>query len=598
MFKLRSGKGFTLVEVLVGVVVFMIFALGIYGSLQMVLKTIYRSRITIIQTALLDERLEIARNLPFDAVGIVDGLPVGLLPHTTTTVRNGITFLITTAVRNVDDPFDGVLGGIPNDTAPADYKLVEISVQCGSCERPMLLDVSTIIPPKDLEGSSENGAIFIYVSDSHSNPVAGADVHIVNTSTARNIIIDDVTDKDGYLRIVDTPTGTQSYSITVSKPGYSSDYTVVSSAANPDPTNRPITVAMQQISEVYFSIDKTSSLTVHAMDETCNLLPAQQFTMSGSKLVGAPNIKKYSENLQTDEAGSLDINNLEFDTYAFSQFNGYDLAGSIPMTPLELVADSHNDVTLVLSPHVANSLLVKVIDNSNNLPLSDATVVLKKSGYYGTQKTNYGNISQTDWSGGSGAIYFTTSTSSRYESSSLVDTYSAPGNITLTKIASQYVDGGMLDSSIFNIGKPVELKNIIFTSESLPVETGDDSVLLQLAVSNSSTPADLSNFVGPDGTTNTFYSSTNTIIYTGGEQYQYFRYRLFLSTNDQNFTPVFSGLGITFTNGCAAPGQVFFSNLSSGMYELGVSATNYNIATTSIYISGQASSTVVLYKSI
>ena len=56
-----------------------------------------------------------------------DLIELGVLEHTKNITRNGVVFNLVTTVRNIDDPYDGVVGGSPNDTAPADYKLVEIS---------------------------------------------------------------------------------------------------------------------------------------------------------------------------------------------------------------------------------------------------------------------------------------------------------------------------------------------------------------------------------------------------------------------------------------------------------------------------------------
>ncbi|MFA6105562.1 MAG: prepilin-type N-terminal cleavage/methylation domain-containing protein [Patescibacteria group bacterium] len=598
MKNLKGSAGFTLIEVIVSTAVFALFAVGVYGAFQMVIKAVYKSRINIIETALLDEYLEVARNLSFNNVGIINGLPVGVLPHTTTTYRNGIPFLVTIVVRSIDDPFDGTLGGTPNDLAPADYKLVEITAACISCQHPTEATVSTIIPPKDLEGNSVNGAIFIYVTDSHNNPVADAKVHLVNTKTDPNIVIDDVTDKDGYLRVIDTPTGTMAYSITVDKQGFSSDYTSATSTLNPNPTKLPITVSTQQISDTFFSIDQLSSLTVHTINESCEPVGSTSFVMNGNKLIGTPGVYKYSQNLQTGADGSLNVNDLEFDLYNFSVLGGHDLAGSIPITPIEIVAGGHQDLTLVLSPHVSNSLLVKVLDNSNNLPLSDATVKLSKAGFNGTLKTNYGNLSQTDWSGGISSENYSESFPNIYAGDSMIDTLTSPGNISLAKFAGQYVGGGYLESAIFDIGKKVNLLNVLYTSESQPIETGSDSILLQLAMSNSSTDPAINNFVGPDGTASTYYSSVTTTVNTGGQTYRYFRYKVFLSTADQNFTPIFSDFAMTFTSGCTPPGQVFYSGISSGTYTLDVSAVGYDTTSSSVDVSGQSSSTVVLYRSI
>lgn len=601
MQKIKKGKGFTLIEMIVAVAIFGLFALAVYESFRMLLKAVYGSRIKILETALLDEKLEIARNLVYNDIGILNGAPPGLLPHTTTTYRNGVAFLVTTAVRSIDDPFDGTITSIPKDTAPADYKLVEINAKCTSCERPIEATVSTIIAPRDLEGASNNGALFVYVTDSNSKPLKGVNVHIENTTTA-NVVIDDVTDKDGYLKIVDTPTGTLNYAVTVSKPGYSTDGTVASSTDNPNPVNRQLTVSTQQVTESFFSIDLLGSLTAHTVNESCEVVGDANFLMKGAKLIGTPDVRKFSKNLQSDASGVLDVNNLEFDIYDFDfAGTGYDLAGSIPIVPVDLPAGGHKDVTLILAPHVANTLLVKVLDNANKQPLSDATIKLTKAGYSATQKTNFGNLSQTDWSGlaNPGQIYNSDSAPTQYEADDgKVDVSTSVGNIMLGHLGPSYYTEGSLESSIFDIGKKVDFKELLFSSISQPPETGNRSILLQLAMSNSSTMDSLLDFKGPDGTNGTYYSPTSTIVNTGGKSYRYFRYRVFLSTLDNNFTPALSDVTLTFTSGCTAPGQVFFSGMGVGAYSLDISRSGYDTTTIPLNINGWTTSTIYLHQTI
>ena len=59
MEKLKGRPGFTLIEVTIAVALFVLFALGIYSAWEMVFKVVYKSRVNIIETALIDERIEV-----------------------------------------------------------------------------------------------------------------------------------------------------------------------------------------------------------------------------------------------------------------------------------------------------------------------------------------------------------------------------------------------------------------------------------------------------------------------------------------------------------------------------------------------------------
>jgi len=123
-------NGFTLVELIVGASLFALISVTVYQSYANIITLVSASRVKITATDLLNERFELIRNLPYGEVGIVNGIPSGVLTATSTFLRDNGTFDIVTAIRNIDDPFDGTIGGSPNDLSPADYKLVDLTVTC------------------------------------------------------------------------------------------------------------------------------------------------------------------------------------------------------------------------------------------------------------------------------------------------------------------------------------------------------------------------------------------------------------------------------------------------------------------------------------
>ena len=216
-------KGFTLIEIIVGLAVFLILSLSIYQAYISLLETIRASRLKVVATALANEQFEIIRNLPYTDVGIVGGLPSGKIQQNQTLTRDNTEFSAKTNIRNIDDPFDGTIGGNPNDLSPADYKFVELEVSCSSCKNFRPLSFTTNVAPKNLEGASVNGALFIQVFDANGQPVQGANVHVANNQASPPFAIDDTTNNNGLLQIVDTPPGVGAYEIIVSKQGYSQE---------------------------------------------------------------------------------------------------------------------------------------------------------------------------------------------------------------------------------------------------------------------------------------------------------------------------------------------------------------------------------------
>src|SRR3989344_6746576 len=176
-----NQKGFTLIETLVGSAIFVVLALSAYKAFGVLMDAVTASRAKLVATTLANEKFEIIRNLPYDDVGIVAGLPAGKIQRTETVSRDGYSFSIRTTIRSADDPFDGTIGGNPTDTSPADYKLADLDITCPACKLFSPLSFTTLVAPHALETASTNGALFIKVFDAGGLAVSDASVHIVNT---------------------------------------------------------------------------------------------------------------------------------------------------------------------------------------------------------------------------------------------------------------------------------------------------------------------------------------------------------------------------------------------------------------------------------
>src|SRR3989344_391426 len=180
MFLKNKKDGFGLLEVLLGIGLLVIFTGGIYFAFNSILISLRTSRALITATELLNDRAEFIRNLSYASIGTQGGIPAGNILPTEQITRSGDTFMIQTTVRNIDDPFDGTLGGVPNDTAPADYKLIELHVTCVTCPPNVSASITVRAAPAGLETTGDNGALFIIVSDANVQPVAGAKIVVAD----------------------------------------------------------------------------------------------------------------------------------------------------------------------------------------------------------------------------------------------------------------------------------------------------------------------------------------------------------------------------------------------------------------------------------
>jgi len=591
MMKYRKSNkklGFSLIETLVASAIFVFIAVGIYSGFVNILKIINIIRTKEIMTDVASEQFEIARNLPYQEVGTVGGIPAGALSQNTEVVKDGKTFDVDFMVRNVDDPFDGTFDGTPKDLSPADMKLIEVTVSCSSCDSSLSsISFTTKVAPKNLETASTNGALVIKVFDALGLPVSGATVSIVNSITSPTIDLTDVTDINGVLTIVDAPPSVDGYQITVSKDGYSTDRTyAVGETANPNPIKPNITVVIQQISQISFTIDKVSEINFTVANNLCVATLGFNFDMRGDKLIGTdPSVYKYLQSLTTNSSGTLSLSDVEWDAYTMSITDTTDdIIGTNPFFPLSLNVnpDTEHNIKIFTAPKNGRRLLVAVLDSVTGLPAINVTVTLTNSGgYSSTIKTDQEFLNQTDWSGGSGQADFSDLTK-YFDSDAGIDS-TASGSVSLANTAGVYFTSGYLTSSTFDTGAASDFKEIIWEPATQPTETGSTSAQIQIATNNDNSTWD---FVGPDGTSSTYYDSPNQVISSVHNGDRYLRYRLYLSTLDTLYTPTVSDISFRYTSSCIPPGQVSFPSLSLGTYTVSVSKSGYTNVSEDVEITG------------
>lgn len=571
-------KGFTLIETLIATSLFVVIGYALYLGYSGVSEAIIRNESRLDATALLESEMEKVRNLKFEDIGIFGGYPAGKLPAEKTASSTNGVYSIKTTVRNIDNPFDGTLGGSPNDTAPADYKMVEMEISCVVCVYNFTpFSLTTFSSPKALEGTSRNGALFINVFDASGQPVAGVNVKVANNSLNPTILVNDTTNNNGVLQLVDIPTSTSAYEITVSKTGYSSEKTYsLGGAGNPNPVKPHATVAEQTVTSASFSIDKTGSFNFMTADALCRSVSDVDFSIYGVKLIGTnPNVLKYSVSAVTDGSGAKTFNNLEWDTYNLNNLDSaYETIGIVSSSSVVVNPNTNNSLKWVMQPLNPRTLLVDVRDQ-NNQPVPGASVRLATTSYDRVSITGRYPFSQTDWSGGAFS-----------SQSGQVETEGVAGRIFLKQVAGVYpTSTEWLISNTFDLGASnVNFYAIEWQPISQPPQAGDNSLRFQIATNNDNSTW---NFVGPDNAENSFYSSSSEPINAAHNGNRYLRYKVFLKTSNQNFTPSLEEIKFIFNSSCVPGGQTFFDGLSSGTYSLTVQkAGHQNFVNNSLLIPG------------
>jgi hypothetical protein len=350
-----------------------------------------------------------------------------------------------------------------------------------------------------------------------------------------------------------------------------------------------ITIAANTVTQSTFAIDTTSTIVLKAQSAQCSTITGVSGTLVGSKLIGtSPDVIKNTIPYTASSAANT-LSGIEWDTYGLTlSGSSYDITGTNPIFPLSVTPGSNQNVTLTLKPAASGSRLVVAVTDVSGLPVADATVQISgPSGSFSNQ-TSVGSVSQTDWSGGAGQSTYTDQT--KFASTDGGIDYSVlPGQLKLTKAGATYVPTGVLESSTIDLGAPSLFQQLTWFPSSQPSGIGPTPVQFQIATNSDNATW---NFLGPDGTSATSYTSPVSDIATIHDNDRYLRYKVFFSTTDTSKTPSISDIGITYTSGCLPPGQVDFAGLSNGSYDVTVSKSGYTSTTKTITISGDRYETV------
>ncbi len=545
--------GFTIIEVLIGLGILSIVGTGIFQGYGSVLEIVRSAQYNAAALSIIETEVETVRNMRYEDVGVVGGVPAGILAATSSVTFGGTPFTLNSYVRNTDDPADGTVSGIPADPAPADYKLVQFEVVCDTCPRAKVISMASYVAPKNLEATTKTGAMFVSVFDASGIPIPGATVHITNSAVTPPVNTTDVTDSGGLLQLYGVATSSAGYRIVASKTGYSTDRTYSpSEVANP--IHPDATVAQQQLTLVSLAIDRLSTLTVRARDRFCGPVPGVDFLLTGSKLVGTgPNVPKYLQSHATDSAGAADVS-LEWDAYAVTPTDtAWDIAGTTAPPSWNLDPNTSLGMNWLIAPHSGDGLVVAVTSNTG-VPLTGATVRVHTTGYDTTQATGQSSLFQTDWSDG------------QYDSKSS----SMQTDTSLTITTDLLGGSGWLISNTFDLGT----SSVTFDTLNWdpPTQIPLTDARFQLAANNDNATW---TFVGPDGTSGSFFTSPGQTIPSSLNGKRYIRYQVTLTSSLIAVTPTINDVTISFSSGCLVAGQAYFNGLSAGTYTLDVSLPGY-----------------------
>lgn len=267
----NKNHGFTLIEVSLAVFIVSVLVITILGMFSYALRVVSENKLLVQATTLEEEKMELIKNLPYNSVGTVGGIPVGTLPQNETVVVNNTSYTISTFIVYIDDPADGILGVDPSELFGTDYKKVRIQISWNGPMGSQSQTLITNISPKRNQNIPGTGTLSIIVFNANGQAVPQAEVHIKATFPTTTVDIVSQTNNQGRLILPGAKAGLNAYSIVTTKTNYSTDRTCSIDAVgqgctdaigNPVPTKPNASVIEGDYTEVSFAIDLLSAMNV------------------------------------------------------------------------------------------------------------------------------------------------------------------------------------------------------------------------------------------------------------------------------------------------------------------------------------------------
>jgi type II secretory pathway pseudopilin PulG len=411
-YPLLTKKGFTLIEALALLFLFSVITTSFYQAWSLGTQHMLDARNRLGATALANQKMEMVRSLDYDIIGTkswngsswVYGIPGGDILEDEEMQASNATYQVHTAIRYIDDPYDGTFGGSPNDLAPTDYKAVRIAVSWGTGGPSREVVTFATVSPDGVESASNTGVLSINVLNAAGDGIPNATVRVVNT--ALGVDFTDITDATGNLMRPGAAPGTQNYEIIVTKSGY---YGVQTYPASPvssfDPLDLHASVAVAAVNQKSLVMDESADITIVTEDPFGTAIPDIDFSLEGGRQLGigiSPDpvepVYAFSLTDDTGGSGSVTYSDESYGRYVFTldaAETGYEVFHTSDETAVtkevvDVLPGEIKTATIILLDKTFGSLLVTVKDAATETGIVGASVHLTNVllGYDATVPTN------------------------------------------------------------------------------------------------------------------------------------------------------------------------------------------------------------------
>lgn len=383
--KLTKGKlkAITIIEALVALSIFSIVIVSFYVVLTNGMNYIIQSRDRVQAVALANQEMEKLRNLAYEDVALVGGIPSGLIVQEESISLGSREFSVEREVFYRDDADDGLF---PDDLVPDDYKIVKITITWSEEDERKKTELVSRFVPSGLESEGDGGFLSVNVVDYSGNPVSDVDVNLYNDDVSPTIDLDVETNDSGNLLIQGAPASAESYQITLSKSGYEAVQTYDPHPSGPfAPVDEHATVVADTLNEKTLVMSEVCDIEIISSDPFGNAFNEVNYDLEGGRRLNTdePPVYNYSDSVESDEDGSVELENVSGGTYSITldpsesdyifwkvfqhnnSYNQFDVTPGDSITVNMLVLDTE-----------ADALFIYVEDKKEKIPIEGASVTV------------------------------------------------------------------------------------------------------------------------------------------------------------------------------------------------------------------------------
>lgn len=378
-------SGFTIIEALIFVFILVISVLSFYQAFNVGLNYIIETKKKLGAVGIANEEIEKMRNLGYESLNTGAAGDVE-------TIRNGITYYVTTNITNADDEEDGVA---PADTVSWDYYRIGLTVKWDLTNPNKQITMNGIVVPPVIEKDADLGYMRLHVLDQDGAGLANAVVSVLDLGD-NELVYSGPVDASGNLFLTGLDPGEHRISVTDDGGNFPVETLDESGGFVPESELQHMEIFGKTLAEKYIQTDKTSTLSVDLKDAFGNAISNLGFEVYGGKLLGATSgVPDYSFPDGTDPEsvssgdGTETFSDLSFGPYFFNFTDlndgttDYTFLWMTPISSSEdiisLDADTTLDAEAVLVPENKPSLLATVTDAISLDPVVGAQVKLQRT---------------------------------------------------------------------------------------------------------------------------------------------------------------------------------------------------------------------------